>query len=690
MADAPAPDPLGCAYQSLYRRYRPQRFADVRGQEHVTRALRNAVRDERVAHAYLFSGPRGTGKTSTARILAMALNCAASVDGEPDGTCESCRAVRAGSSLDVHELDAASNRKLDEMRDLLSRVSLGTAGRWKVYIVDEVHQLTSDAASALLKTLEEPPANVVFVLATTDPQRVLPTIRSRTQHFEFRLLGAEVLGDLLRDVNERAELGLATEAIDLVVRRGHGSARDALSALDQVAAAGEVDDDVGPVGAIVDAVAERDPGAILVATAEAVRAGRDPRRLAVDLLEHLRNGFLATQARSLVLLPDDAVAEVESQARRIGLPGIVRALDVVGKALVDMRDAIEPRITLEAALVRLAAPGTGPGDLAERVEVLERRLAEGQRVAATAPSAPLPAHPTASPTTSGAPAAAPGRQAPPGPLPGSSGLRSTGDAPPMPRRPSSSAPRTSSAPAPEAQGPEAQGPEAQGPEAQASERHASERQGVVGSPAPDRAPAAPPRAALGAHRRGGPPAGGPGPRQGPGAPSVASPGTAAPPPSSGPRPAGGRPPSPGAAPPDDRTAGPPGSLPSRDELTKAWGDQVLPGLQGALKAYVASGRFVSVDDGSAVFALPDRGLLTRAEPLKPQLEAAIAAHFGRPVPLRLVVDGEIAPLDRSQEAVPDEEIGSEELGQLEDAGPGLVSPEQRLLEAFPGAEEVSP
>src|ERR1700691_712300 len=213
VAVAPDPEP----YQSLYRRFRPQRFEDVLGQDDVTRALRNSVRDGRVAHAYLFSGPRGTGKTSTARILAMALNCEAPVDGEPDGTCASCVAIRRGSSMDVHELDAASNRKLDEMRDLLSRVALGTPGRWKVYIIDEVHQLTSDAASALLKTLEEPPGRVVFVLATTDPQKVLPTILSRTQHFEFHLLDGDLLTGLLDDINADAGLGLSPNAVRLAV-----------------------------------------------------------------------------------------------------------------------------------------------------------------------------------------------------------------------------------------------------------------------------------------------------------------------------------------------------------------------------------------------------------------------------------------------------------------------------------------
>src|SRR3954466_9051987 len=266
-------------YQSLYRRYRPQRVEEVRGQDHVTRALVNAVREGRVAHAYLFSGPRGTGKTSTARILAKALNCTNVQDGEPCGVCESCVQVQRGASLDVVELDAASNRKLDEMRDLLSRVALGTPGRWKVYIIDEVHQLTPDASSALLKTLEEPPAHVVFVLATTDPQKVLPTIRSRTQHFDFHLLSAEELSEHVAWVIHDAGRGRGPDAIEYVVRQGRGSARDTLSALDQVAAAGGVLDRGDAVAALLDAIAEADAGAALVAVADAVASGRDPRVL---------------------------------------------------------------------------------------------------------------------------------------------------------------------------------------------------------------------------------------------------------------------------------------------------------------------------------------------------------------------------------------------------------------------------
>ncbi|MGH9126595.1 MAG: DNA polymerase III subunit gamma/tau, partial [Acidimicrobiales bacterium] len=411
MADPPADDlATDPPYQSLYRRFRPQRFEDVLGQEHVTRALRNSVRDSRIAHAYLFSGPRGTGKTSTARILAMALNCEHPADGEPDGVCASCVDVRRGASMDVQELDAASNRRLDEMRDLLSRVALGTRGRWKVYIIDEVHQLTPDAASALLKTLEEPPAHVVFVLATTDPQKVLPTIRSRTISFDFHLLSAEVLGHLLHDINVRAHLGVPPEAIDLVVRSGHGSARDALTVLDQVAAGGLGEDPAHVVSQIVDALAERDAGVALTAVAEGMAAGRDPRRLAADLLEHLRNGFLAVMSRGLVLLPDDVVTELGEQARRLGTPALVRSMEVIGEALAEMRDSVDPRVSLEVALVRLTRPDadTSPAALLERIERLERAARAAELGASRLPAPPNapggpsgPTRPVASGTSGG-------------------------------------------------------------------------------------------------------------------------------------------------------------------------------------------------------------------------------------------------------------------------------------------------
>ncbi|MBV8983582.1 MAG: DNA polymerase III subunit gamma/tau, partial [Acidimicrobiia bacterium] len=410
------------AYQSLYRRYRPQRFSELRGQDHVSRTLRNAVRENRVAHAYLFSGPRGTGKTSSARILAKALNCAQPNDGEPCGECASCVEVTNGTSLDVHELDAASNNGVEAMRDLVARAALGTPGRWKVYIVDEVHMLSAAASNALLKTLEEPPGHVVFVLATTDPQKVLPTIRSRTQHFEFRLLPADVLAEHLRWVATDAGLEVADEAIDLVARRGNGSARDALSALDQVAAAGGIDEQAVPVDEIVEGLCERDAGRSLVGVAERTAAGQDPRQLARDIVEHLRNTFLATMAPNLAGLPDDELERLADQARRLGAPATVRAMETLGEALIDMRESPDPRVTLEVALVRLCRPDadTSPAALVERLERLERAAAGATQVPAVAEArkavrkAPPPPPPPSAPKSTGNPApAAPATKAAP-------------------------------------------------------------------------------------------------------------------------------------------------------------------------------------------------------------------------------------------------------------------------------------
>ncbi len=230
-------------YQSLYRKYRPQRFSEIKGQDHVVKALRNSVQEGRITHAYLFSGPRGTGKTSTARILAKALNCAEPKAGEPCGKCESCVSVKEQSSFDVHELDAASSGRVEDIRELVARASLATPGRYKVYIIDEVHMLSTAASNALLKTLEEPPDHVVFVLATTDPQKVLSTIRSRTQHYEFHLLPDATLDSLLTEVAAKEGIDIADSALEQVRKSGKGSARDALSVLDRVAAGGSAEDD---------------------------------------------------------------------------------------------------------------------------------------------------------------------------------------------------------------------------------------------------------------------------------------------------------------------------------------------------------------------------------------------------------------------------------------------------------------
>ena len=384
MADVP--------FVSLYRRFRPGRFDELRGQDHVVQALRNAVRDDRVSHAYLFSGPRGTGKTSSARILAKALNCAAPVDGEPCGVCTSCREITQGTSLDVHELDAASNNGVDAMRDLVAHAALGTPGRWKVYIVDEVHMLSTAAANALLKTLEEPPGHVVFVLATTDPQKVPPTIRSRTQHLEFRLLGAEVLHDLLDSVNQQAGLAMDEESVQAAVRRGRGSARDALSALDQVAASGSADAARPELGTVLTAVADSDAVTVLVTLGELLARGWGPPQLATELVDDLRQSFLAALAPELCAISGAGRAAFTTLAESMGMPRLVRAMEVLGQALIDMRDAPDPQVVLEIALVRSARPDLDAGidALTERVAALERALAPGGQGERPAPPAPRP------------------------------------------------------------------------------------------------------------------------------------------------------------------------------------------------------------------------------------------------------------------------------------------------------------
>ncbi|MEY2424791.1 MAG: polymerase subunit gamma/tau [Actinomycetota bacterium] len=392
--------PEDVAYQSLYRRFRPPKFAAVRGQDHVTVALRNAVRDDRVGHAYLFSGPRGTGKTTTARILAKALNCEKPVGGEPCDMCENCAAITAGSSLDVQELDAASNNGVDAIRDLVSRVALSTPGRWKIYIIDEVHMLSTPASNALLKTLEEPPAHVVFVLATTDPQKVLPTIRSRTQHYEFRLISAETLSELARDVAGNAGLKVDDTAFDVVARRGAGSARDALSALDQVAAAGgSAADEADPAVEVVAGLAAHDAGATLVALARALAAGRDSRRIGEAVLARLRIGFLAMLAPDLDV--DERDALIEEHAKQLGPAGITRALEVIGDAVTSMKEAVDARVALETALVRVARTDldVAPSALLERIDRLERGLSNNPKpepLDARAVVAPAPAPASAS------------------------------------------------------------------------------------------------------------------------------------------------------------------------------------------------------------------------------------------------------------------------------------------------------
>jgi DNA polymerase-3 subunit gamma/tau len=367
------------ATQSLYRRYRPRRFSELKGQDHVVRALRDAVRSGREGQAYLFSGPRGTGKTTSARILAKVLNCEHPVDGEPCCECESCLSVERGTSYDVHELDAASNNGVDAIRDLIEKAALGTPGRHKVYILDEVHMLSKAAEAALLKTLEEPPPHVVFVLATTDPQKMSDTIRSRTQHLQFHLLPADTLAEHVRWVAADAGLELTDAAFDAALSQGGGSARDTLSALELLASTGGDVLDAIDLDEFVQAMVDRDPGTALTAMANAIALGRDPRTLAEELIRHLRNGFLSLMAPDLVPLPADRVAAVAARAGALGAAGLVRAIERLGTALVDMRHAPDPRILVEVALVQLTHDSAG-GDLAAltaRLERLEQAVKSG-------------------------------------------------------------------------------------------------------------------------------------------------------------------------------------------------------------------------------------------------------------------------------------------------------------------------
>jgi len=446
------------AYQSLYRKYRPQRFAELVGQEHVTTALRNAVRDARVGHAYLFSGPRGTGKTTTARILAKALNCQnLGDDGEPCDVCDHCRSVAAGTFIDLFELDAASNRGVGDTRELLERIAFRSAtGGKKVYILDEVHMLTDAASNTLLKSLEEPPDHVVFVLATTNPESVLPTIRSRTQHYEFSLLSTEQLTDHLIDICAREGVEADPEALAIVARAGAGSARDSLSLLDQALAHATGRLDVDEVAAlfggspfelraqILQAIADGDAATVLVELGALLDAGHEPRRVADDLLRAARDAFLlhAGAGRVQVTGPEEEQAGLRVLGDALGNATLVRVIETLGQAVVDMRgiDAADPRLVLEVALVRLARRDAGPplALLAERVERLERAVGSGGTVPATAPPpAPRPV-PTVAP-----PAAPPvaADTAPPAPAPA-----------PAPK--AASAPEAAPAPAPKA-GPKA-------------------------------------------------------------------------------------------------------------------------------------------------------------------------------------------------------------------------------------------
>ena len=410
---------------SLYRRHRPATFDQVVGQEHVVRTLRNAVERDRVHHAYLFVGSRGTGKTSLAKILARSLNC---VDGptlEPCGVCESCTSIASGTSLDVIEMDAASNRSVDDIRDLRERVGYAPAtGRWKVYILDEAHMLTREAWNAFLKTLEEPPPNTTFILATTEPHKVMATIVDRCQRFDFRRPSLEQIAEVLNRVAASEEIEISDGAIAAIARSAAGSFRDALGTLDQLVSYGgksvETEDVLAVLG-VADAelilgaaaaIAAGDGRAVLEATERLGRSGHDVTQFARDLLSHLRQLIVIRtvgEAPDAFTVTAAEPAQLEAQAGDFTDLSLARSIDAISAALAAIREGDEPRMTVELALLRAARPQLDPSReaLAQRLERLEAALETGTPAASGGPPAPGPAAappPSAAPTPPAAPA----------------------------------------------------------------------------------------------------------------------------------------------------------------------------------------------------------------------------------------------------------------------------------------------
>lgn len=694
------------AYQSLYRRYRPRRFAELRGQEHVVLALRNAVTHGTVGHAYLFSGPRGTGKTSSARILAKVLNCEHPVDGEPCCECASCKAVEAGGSFDVHELDAASNNGTDAIKELVNKVALGTPGRAKVYILDEVHMLTRQAEAALLKTLEEPPAHVHFVLATTDPQKVSDTIRSRCQHLDFHLLPAAELDAHVRAVAKDAGLTLSDEAFDVVLREGGGSARDTLSALERIAAIGGVVEVDHGIDELVDALVERDTAHALSVVAHLAGSGRDTRTITESLVQGLRDAFLSVLAPDAVHLPERAARRAAEQGRRLGPAAAVRAMEVLGETLVELRHAPDPRILLDVALVRLTndAADTSPAALAERIERLERQLAAGGApVPASAASTAAPAAPATRVAPTGAVLSAVPSTEAPADASAAAGDKADktallGSAATRPRAPSA---RTST-------------PSPSHPSVGADPAPPAE----VGSPATEPALTQDP-AATASPSASAPAA--PTPMRA--APATAPPLAPAPPATAPPAPA-----------PPATAASAGGGLPSGSALLELWSDGVLPKLKPLVKALFSPARLAGADGDTLILALPNEPHRGRCEEHRAVVEAALTSVIGHRATLRLTVDrGEGAPAPAAAAAAgaagivggqsaearsdvtaspararraaapnapaPASPVGPQtsavddadeiDLHDLRDAGPGdVVDVVERLTAAFPGAELI--
>ena len=390
--------------EALYRKYRPQIFEDVVGQEHIERTIKNAIAQDKVSHAYLFTGPRGTGKTTTARLLAKALLCAKGPTDTPDGTCDDCEMIAAGEHPDVYELDAASRTGVENVREeIIGRVQFApTRGRYKVYIIDEVHMLSTAAFNALLKTLEEPPSHVVVVLATTDPQKVPETIHSRCQRFDFRRISTEAMVSRLGAICTAENVEFEGEALELIAHRAEGGMRNALTSLEQLIAFGDgavtmevAERMLGAVDStdlvdIVRTIGARDAAACFRWVAEYVETGADMAQFVANLAEHMRNMYvMAVAGPEVVLDVSEATRrELSEELPLFGVDRLARLLGVLGDVAGELKTSTNPRLTFEIALTRMVRPDADVTleALAERVETLERQLAGASVVAAAAPA----------------------------------------------------------------------------------------------------------------------------------------------------------------------------------------------------------------------------------------------------------------------------------------------------------------